>query len=301
MMGGNNCFWRPASSAPHTRSWFMLVFVNGQFVAEEQATIPVYDRGFLYGDGLFETIRIHNSRPFQWKQHLARLEGGAAWLKIALSMTQEELLRVAQELIRLNGRPEALLRLNLSRGVGLRGYSPKGANSPCIVLSLHDVPWTDPSRPPGWRLVTAAFPMPAHVPLTQFKTCNKLLQVLARAEADAAGAQETLLLDSGGCALETTAANIFWVDGREVCTPPSTGSILPGITRSLILELARTLDLVPQEKPIDRNALFETDGVFLTLSSMGIAEAVSLDGRNLPRSPATQTLYGAYIQALNSL
>ena len=118
----------------------MTVYLNGQFVAEADATVSVFDRSFLYGDGLFETVRIHSGKPFRWTQHLQRLRKGAAFLGLALQPTDHELTSVVGEILRLNGLPEGVLRITVSRGVGVRGYSPKGADSPTLVVSTHPAP-----------------------------------------------------------------------------------------------------------------------------------------------------------------
>src|SRR5438309_3237606 len=108
----------------------MIVLLNGQFVPEEQAVVSVFDRGFLYGDGLFETLRIFDGKPFRWEQHIQRLQRGAEFLNIYLPFRPEALLGFVQELIIKDQLPDSLLRITLSRGVGLRGYSPKGAERP---------------------------------------------------------------------------------------------------------------------------------------------------------------------------
>src|ERR1700722_1657657 len=166
----------------------MLVFLNGQFVPETQATVSVFDRSFLYGDGLFETMRVFHGKPFCWAEHLERLQRGAAFLKIKIPFAPDELSRYASELIERNQMPEALLRLTLSRGTGKRGYSPSGADHPTLVMSLHPAPHAASQPPPVWRAITASCRLPANEALAQFKTCNKLPQILARAEADAANA-----------------------------------------------------------------------------------------------------------------
>src|ERR1051326_1223787 len=114
----------------------MLVFLNGNFVAQEEAVVSVFDRGFLYGDGLFETMRIYNGKPFRWPQHWERFARGADYLKIRPPFSSETLRDYVEELIARNDLPDALLRLTLSRGVGVRGYSPKGADHPLVVMSM---------------------------------------------------------------------------------------------------------------------------------------------------------------------
>ena len=118
----------------------MHVFLNGKIVPEEQAVVSVFDRGFLYGDGLFETLRISNGKPFCWKQHWERFENGARFLGIKPAFSENEMHGFAERLIANNEMPESLLRVTISRGVGLRGYSPKGAEGSTTVMSLHPAP-----------------------------------------------------------------------------------------------------------------------------------------------------------------
>jgi branched-chain amino acid aminotransferase len=272
----------------------MQVALNGNIVAEEQGLISVFDRGFLYGDGLFETMRIADGKPFRWKEHWQRLEQGAQLLKILLPLSQWQTRKLADELIDRNQMPEALLRLTFSRGVGLRGYSPKGAEHPTSVMMMHPAPGIDPDRPPQWRLSMASPRLPAKELLAQYKTCNKLAQVLARAEADAAGADEALLLNTDGFVVEGASSNLFWIDGERVCTPPLLSGILAGITRSVVRELCPGLGLEFCEREIQPSELARQDGVFLSLSSVGIAEALAVDGQSTNRSPHTVRLSRAY-------
>lgn len=274
----------------------MIVCLNGQFIPEEQANVSIFDRGFLYGDGLFETLRVSYGRPFCWEQHLERLERGAQLLQIALPFNRDSLRSLAAELIRQNQLPDCLLRLSLSRGTGRRGYSPKGAGAATFALSLHPCR-SNASSLGGWHVITSAVRLFAEDPLAQCKTANKLPQILARAQADALGADEALLLNSRAEAAESTSGNLFWVKAGRICTPPLSSGILPGITRAVILELAHRLTLPAQEVSITLDQLKLTDGVFLTLSSLGVVEVLSLDGHPLSKSPLTAQLHSAY-QAL---
>src|SRR5262245_19526661 len=117
----------------------MRVFLNGRFVPEEQALVSIHDRGLLYGDGLFETIRVRQGRALWWERHLARLSEGAAFLRIAVPFSATELGTAAETLIRENKLPEAALRITLTRGVGQRGYSPSATTSPTLAMTLHPV------------------------------------------------------------------------------------------------------------------------------------------------------------------
>src|SRR4051812_9855969 len=275
----------------------MIVFLNGQFVPEEQAVVSVFDRSFLYGDGLFETMRIRNGKPFRWEQHLERLTQGGKFLRIQMPFTENALRAFVTELAIHNQMPEALLRLSLSRGVGRRGYSPKGAEHPSVVMSLHPAPKDDVRA--LWRLVTSSFRLPANEPLAQFKTCNKLPQVVARAEADAAGADEALLLNTEGHIVEASSSNLFWIEKDTICTAPLASGILPGVTRTVVLEICKNLGLATRQIAISPGELQRADGVFLSLSSVGIAEAVALDGQSLRQSPLVDRIRGAYAKLLS--
>ena len=288
----------------------MLVFLNGEFVPEEKAVVSVFDRSFQFGDGLFETLRVYRGKPFRWADHIERLRRGAEFLKIKLPAYERnplipsfspnggegdhQLLHFAMELIERNAMPESLLRITLSRGVGKRGYSPKGADRPTMVMTLHPAPDDAGKPPPEWRAITASPRLPAGEPLAQFKTANKLPQILARAEADAAGADEALLLNTDGQVVEGASSNLFWIQDGAVCTPPLASGILAGVTRLVVLEICGKIGLPSREAGITPAQLLEVEGVFMSLSSRGVAEVVSLDGKKLRRSPMVKNIRAGY-------
>jgi branched-chain amino acid aminotransferase len=272
----------------------VLTFINGQFVPEEQAAVSVFDRGFLYGDGLFETMLVANGKPFRWTQHLDRLQSGANFLSISLPYSAADLRGFADQLIARNKTPDALLRLTVSRGIGPRGYSPKDASQPTVVLSLHPNSSSPKNAPPRWDLITSSLRLPSNQPLAQFKTCNKLPQILARAEADAAGVEEALLLNTDGFVVEASSSNLFWTENKSICTPPVVSGILPGVTRAVVLEVCRSLKLEVRERTVTVEQLKNLPGVFLSLSSLGVIEAASLDGHTLKQSPLVAQIQQAY-------
>jgi branched-chain amino acid aminotransferase len=277
----------------------MVVFLNGKFVAEGQARISVFDRSFLYGDGLFETMRVAQGRPIGWKEHLNRMRAGAKFLGIRLPFAGPELRKFAAALIVRNRMPESLLRLTVSRGVGLRGYSPRGAESPTVAMSLHPAPPIN-LKPPGWQLHIASPRLPANEPISYFKTCNKLAQVVARTEADREGADEALLCNTLGFVVEGASSNLFWLRRNQLCTAPLASGALAGVTRGIVLKLARRLGLKTKEENIRPAALQKVDGVLLSLSSIGVAEGISLNGKPLKLSPLTPTIHIAYTALLSN-
>jgi aminodeoxychorismate lyase len=272
----------------------MIIFLNGEFLPEEEAHVSIFDRGFLYGDGLFETMRVFAGQPFRWEQHLARLNRGADFLRIRMPFTAPSQREFAAALIKRNSMPDCIVRITLSRGVGERGYSPQGADSPTFLMTLHSAPSLDLRTQPRLRIVQSSLRLPSANPLAAFKTTNKLPQILARAEADALGAAEALLLNERGEMVEATASNLFWIENGTVCTPGLATGALPGITREMVLELSNRLNVRVREMSAPVEELRCAQGVFLTNSATGIVEAGELDGHLLPSSPLVQKLQSAY-------
>lgn len=274
----------------------MIAYLNGRFVEEAEAVVPIADRGFLYGDSLFETLRVANGRPFRWPLHVERLRKGAKFLGIAVTPTPKELRAVMAELIRHNERSDCLLRVTLSRGVGPRGYSPRSAGPPTLVMTVHELPTPSPGAEEGWRVGASSFRLAANDRLTTHKTGSRLLNVLARAEAEASDYQEALLLNTNGEVVEATGANVFWIKRETVTTSPSALGALPGITRAVVLELC-TAEGVPTQKRIATlEVLQSADAVFLTNSGEGVVNVCSIDGTRLRGSALVAKLREAYEQ-----
>lgn len=263
-----------------------FAFVNGRIVPADSAAISIFDRGFLYGDGLFETLRVNNGRPWLWEEHWDRLRRGAEHLHIALPYDSATLRQHADKLLETNESPNAVLRIHLSRGGGQRGYSPRGAKSPTLIVSMHPLPAT----PESWNVASTSCRLPALNPLSAFKTTNKLLQVVAKTEAEEKGADEGLLLTDGREAAQGASSNLFWIERKTVCTPPEKTGILPGVTRAAVLRACAGLKLKVRQTTARVNALQRAAGVFMTLSTHGIIEVAKLDGRAVDRCDLTQEI-----------
>ena len=293
----------------------VFVFLNGQFLPEAQAVVPVSDRGFLLGDGLFETMRVAGGKPFRFAQHLERLARGANFLKIKCPFTPQELEKFAGQLIEQNQMPEAILRLTLTRGPGGRGYTPEVGGNPTLVMTLHAAPGppaSGPARfgqspssagpeagaPLQWKLITSSFRISAANPLASFKTTSKILHVLARAEAAAQGADEALFLNTDGEVAETASGNLFWICDDTVCTAPAGRGILPGVTRAVVLEICQALGLPASQRVIKPEALRNSAGIFVTQSAFGIVPVAALDGRPVTPSPLVESVGRAYAERL---
>jgi len=278
----------------------MLVYLNGELVPEEKAVVSVFDRGFLFGDGLFEAMLITRGRPFRWRQHSARFEHGLKILKIAPPVAPAALLESALALIQRNNMPESILRISISRGIAPRGVSPKNAVNPAVVMSLHPLPDIDWSALQRWRVVIASYRLIAGDPFAGFKSANKLIQILARSEADAAGAGEAILLNTRGYLAEGTTSNLFWIHKGAVCTAPMDSGALSGVTRSIVIDLCREKNIPVKQINARPAALGAADGAFLSMSSFGIVEIEALDGVSLPQSPIVEDLWRAHRRGLES-
>jgi branched-subunit amino acid aminotransferase/4-amino-4-deoxychorismate lyase len=166
-------------------------------------------------------------------------------------------------------------------------------------MSLHAGPEPGAAAP-RWKLLISSHYVPANNPLSQFKTANKLSQILARAEADIAGADEALLQNTDDFVVEGTASNLFWIKDNTICTPPLSAGILPGVTRSVVLEICQMLKVSLMETTIRAEDLKRVDGIFVSLTSRGVVEATSLDGKPMKSSPLFAKIHNKYCNLLVS-
>jgi branched-chain amino acid aminotransferase len=267
----------------------MLVYLNGRFLPEEHAKISVHDRGFLYGDGLFEAVRAYDGEPFLWADHIARFQHGCEMLRIASPLSPGEILRVIKETLARNRLADAIVRFTLSRGVGQRGYSPRGADHPTFLVTPHRAP----ELPDGYEVITSNVRLLESDPIALFKSINKLNQIMARAEADECDAHEALLTNERGFVVEGTTTNLFWVKSGRICTPPLRG-ILAGTTRAHVLRLCQKLNVQTAETNIRPRELAQADGLFVTSCAAEIMKVSKLDGRKIKSSPIIRKLQRHY-------
>jgi aminodeoxychorismate lyase len=273
-----------------------MVFINGKFLSEAGAVVPVNDRGFMYGDGLFETMRVLNGKPFRFAQHLERMTRGADFLKIKPPFAPKKLEKFAVQLIEQNKMPDAMLRVMLTRGPGERGYGFSGESQPTVVMTLHAAPSLEKTI--EWNLITSSFRIPAADPLSSFKTTSKILHVMARAEAAEKGADEALLVNTNGEVAETAGGNLFWVYDDKICTVPTGRGVLPGITRAIVLEICQAMGLQTSKRVIKPEALRNSRGIFVTQSALGIVPVSVFDGESIAPSPLVDQIARAYHEML---
>ena len=280
----------------------MWIYLNGRIVQEERARISVFDRGFLYGDGVFETVRIHEGHSMWLDRHLARLADSCR--QIRLPLPDKQWPAIFQKVIDKNRVDHALIRLTLSRGGrGGESATPDAGAGPTVVLFPRPLPHVTPAqRRKGVKLtiVTIRRPSPLSHP-AQAKTLNYLNNLLAKQEAAERDAFEGLMLTTGGHLAECSMSNVFFIKDRVLYTPSLACGVLPGITREVVLEVAPTLGLQPREGRYRPESLYEADECFLTSSGVGILPVETIDGRPFPKRAAhswVETLQTQYNRLL---
>lgn len=272
----------------------MIAYINGEFVPEEKALVSIHDRCFLYGDGLFETVLVANGRPFRLAQHMERMSRGAQYLNIPLPHTVKEIVKLGQELCRKNEVKDACLRVTLSRGVGERGYGVKGTEQPTLILALYPAEPLNPDDPIKWRLITSKHQVPTTSPVASFKHANKLLQVVAKTEAELAGADDAIMTNGANETAECASSSLLWVYRDTVYTPPTGRGALPGVTRAIVLELCQLLAIPTSKKVVKPSSLRNSEGIFVTLSTLGVVPVIAIDGEPVNESPIVDRIRLAY-------
>jgi len=261
----------------------MWIYLNDRFVPKEEAVVSVFDRGFLYGDGVFETLRAYRGRIFQLTEHLARLERSASELGMALPVTRERLADLVRESLTRNQLQEAYLRITVSRGPGEIGLDPALCKSPTLVVIAKPFePYPASFYTDGVSVIIAQTrrtppeALPPHI-----KSLNFLNNVLAKMEAKAAGSHEALLLNHQGEVTEGTTSNVFVVQGKRLCTPAVECGLLAGITRGIVLQLAREAGIPAAETRLTASDLTGAEECFLTNTTQEVLPVTQVDGRRI--------------------
>ena len=257
----------------------MKVWLNGQIMDGEQACLNVRDHGLLYGDGVFEGIRIYGGRLFRLPDHLQRLAFSAAYIGLELPFSLQRIGEIVEETAAAFDKSEAYVRLLVTRGVGQLGVDPNSCESPQLVCMVGRIALYDrESTEVGIKMVTTSMRKPPPDVLNpEIKSLNYLNSVMAKREAILRGAHEGLVLNLHGKVAEASVANVFaWTDGALV-TPPSIDGALPGITRATVIELARCLGIETKIRSIGQAELMRAEEVFLTGSGARLVSVRCLD------------------------
>lgn len=242
-------------------------WINGKFVDTDNAKISIFDRGFMYGDGIFETMRSYARVVFKIDEHLDRLFRGLKTIGIKSPYTKPYLKEIIYEVLKMNGLKSAYVRLSVTRGEGRFGLEFKDIFNPNVVLVVKEFgEYHERMYQCGISAKIVPIRQNERSPLSGIKSLNFLNNILARLEAKDSGYDDAILMNTEGYVAESVTANIFLVSGNRLITPSLNSGILCGITRDIVIKIAKNLRLAVREKSVTRRELFNADEVFLTNS-----------------------------------
>jgi branched-chain amino acid aminotransferase len=259
------------------------IYVDGKFYAEADAKVSVFDHGLLYGDGIFEGIRFYNGRVFRLEEHIDRLWDSARSICLEIPMSKREMTEALLETIRQNDLRDGYIRQIVTRGVGNLGLNPAQCKRPSVIIIVAQIAlYSEAVYQNGLTVVTCATRRTSPGALNPaVKSLNYLNNVMARIEANLAGADEALMLNDAGNVAECTADNVFIIKRGQIFTPPITAGALRGITRSVVFEIAAELGLKISEVDITRHDVFIADECFLTGTAAEVIPVIKADGRSI--------------------
>jgi branched-chain amino acid aminotransferase len=258
-----------------------VIYLDGKFYNKDEAKVSVYDHGLLYGDGIFEGIRIYNGRIFKLEEHIDRLYDSAKAILLDIGMDREEMVKIHVETARKSGYQNAYIRTVITRGVGNLGIDPRKSEKPSIIIICDEIALYPAEKyEKGLKVVTVATQRNGvNMFNASVKSLNYLNNIMGKIEANLAGAGEGIMLNSVGYVTEATADNVFILKNNVIITPPKYLGILAGITRNTIINLAREQGYEVKEDVLTRYDLFVADECFLTGSGAEVIPVVEIDGR----------------------
>jgi branched-chain amino acid aminotransferase len=279
-----------------------VVYIDGEWLPKSRASVSVFDHGLLYGDGVFEGIRVYDGVIFRFKEHLERLYSSAKSIRLPVPLAPEDMTRAVVETLKRNGLKDAYIRLVVTRGVGDLGVDPRKCrkSSLIIITQYVDSAFGALAKERGISVIISSVRRDAVDATThEIKSLNYLNSVLAKLEAVNAGADDALMLDRSGFVSEATTTNLFIAKYGEIFTPPSTSGILPGVTRRRIIKLARELGYSISEKGLTPYDVTNADEAFLTGTLSEIVPLVKVRGIEIGDGkvgPITRRIMDAFVK-----
>jgi branched-chain amino acid aminotransferase len=261
----------------------MLVYIDGELRPLEKATVSVFDHGLLYGDGVFEGIRVYDRRIFRLDAHLDRLFDSATAIALEMPLARAEMAEAVRRTVRENRKDDGYVRLIVTRGVGDLGIDPRTCARPTVIIIVTDIQvYPAGLYAAGIRVITSATRQVSHEALDpRIKSLNYLKNVLAKIDAARAGAEEAIMLNQDGFIAECSADNLFVVCGTTLLTPSPQDGALEGVTRGAILSLAAEAGVEAHEARLTRFDVYTATECFLTGTGAEVMPVVQVDGRRI--------------------
>jgi branched-chain amino acid aminotransferase len=283
----------------------LKVSINGELLAKEDAMISVYDHGLLYGDGVFEGIRVYGGKVFLLDEHVQRLYESALAIRLEIPLNEQEMAAAVNETVAANEISDGYVRLVVTRGAGYLGLDPRRTSNPQVIIIADTIElYPEEIYQNGMQLVTATTIRNHPGALSpRIKSLNYLNNILAKIEGTDQGSAEALMLNHKGEVAECTGDNIFIVTGGSLKTPGTEAGILGGLTRDAVIRMARDAGYEIAEAPLVRHDIYVADECFLTGTAAEIVPVVSLDGRQIGNGkpgPVTQDLLGRFKELTRS-
>ncbi len=261
------------------------IFLNGKIISDTEGRISLKDRGFLYGDGIFETLRSYNGTPFKLAEHLERLQSSAGKLKIPFEYTIEELSKNVKELLKVNNIPDAYIRVTLSRGIGNNGLGINdNFESTLLIQGKPFMPYAKELYKEGMSLNVSKARRSTSCPISCHKTTNLLTSILLKEGAKGESAHDSIVLNTDGYVAECIVSNVFIVYNKNVITPSLDTNILPGITRETVLDICKDNGISASEDRFRIETLTNADEVFITNSLMEIMPVAEVEGNKIGKT-----------------
>jgi branched-chain amino acid aminotransferase len=259
------------------------VYINGKLYDKADAKISVYDHGLLYGDGIFEGIRVYDGKVFRLRQHVDRLYDSAQGIKLLIPMSREQMAEAITSTVKANDKRNGYIRAIVTRGAGTLGLDPRKTTDPQVIIIVDDISlYPQELYENGMEIVTVSTIRNHPNALSpRIKSLNYLNNIMAKMEAIQAGCLEALMLNHEGQVAECTGDNIFIVKRGVLKTPPTDAGILEGVTRNTVMELARAADIPVEESSLTRLDVHTADECFLTGTAAEVIPVVKCDGRQI--------------------
>jgi branched-chain amino acid aminotransferase len=281
------------------------VYINGKLLDKNDATISVYDHGLLYGDGVFEGIRVYEGRIFRLAEHVERLFDSARHIWLDIPMSRAEMAAAIQQTVKVNDKRNGYIRAVVTRGAGSLGLDPRKTSDPQVIIIVDDISLYPPELyEHGLEIVTAAtIRNHPNAVNPRIKSLNYLNNILAKIEGIRAGCQEALMLNHKGEVAECTGDNVFLLKHGVLRTPPLDAGILEGVTRNAVIELARAANIPVEETALTRHDVYTADECFLTGTAAEVIAVVKCDDRVIGSGrpgPVTRQLRERFQQLVRS-